>query len=208
MKISASLVLIAVLVAAAAWGTPAWAAGPMKIGDVKPYRAETPHPYPLGADDRPVVWADTVISPGATFIRVHFTALHLAPGDYLTVSSADGSQVWKYTGRGPRGDGDLWAFAVNGDAAIVEVHGGRGTGHGYVIDKVGHGTWRPTPEVVCGSDGREDVVCHLSEIDAAQKPVARIRPYFCGKRKWRNLLLTKQVAASGGEGGLRHAGTG
>jgi V8-like Glu-specific endopeptidase len=153
----------------------------LKVGDVRPYRAETPHPYPLGTEARPVVWTDRVISPGAEFVRVHLTKLHLAPGDYLTVSSPDGSQIWTYEGRGPHGNGDVWAFAIEGDTAILELHGGRGDGHGYVIDAVGHGTVPldrkkndPTLEVVCGTDGREDVACHSPEIDAAQRPVARL----------------------------------
>jgi len=170
------LLLVAVMVLAALGATSAWAQTPLKVGDVRPHRAETPHPYPLGTEARPVVWTDSVISPGATFIRVHFKGLALAPGDYVTVSSPDGSQKWTYTGKGPHGNGDVWAFAVDGDTAVVQIHGGRGMGHGYLIDSVGHGTVRlhPTPEVVCGADGREDVACHLPEIDAAQRPVARL----------------------------------
>jgi len=170
------LLLVTVMVLAALGATSAWAQTPLKVGDVRSHRVETPHPYPLGTEARPIVWTDTVISPGATFIRVHFKGLSLAQGDYVTVSSPDGSQKWTYTGRGPHGNGDVWAFAIDGDAAIVQIHGGRGTGHGYLIDSVGHGTVRlnPTPEVVCGADGREDVACHLPEIDAAQKPVARL----------------------------------
>src|SRR5437867_941796 len=79
----------------------AWAQAPLKVGDVRPYRAVTPHPYPLGTEARPVVWTDRVISPGATFLRVHFTGLSLAHGDFVTVSSPDGSQTWTYTGKGP-----------------------------------------------------------------------------------------------------------
>ena len=161
-------------------GAQGFAQGKLKVGDVRPYRAETPHPYPLGTDTRPVVWTDTVISPGAEFVRVHLKNLHLAGGDYLTVSSPDGAQAWTYTGRGPHHNGDVWSFAIDGDTAVVRIHGGRGNGHGYLIDAVGHGTvglgpkGGPTPEVVCGTDGREDVACHLPEIDAAQKPVARL----------------------------------
>ncbi len=88
--------------------------------------------------------------------------------------------------RGPRGDGDVWSFAIDGDSAIVEIHAGPGKGRsprGYQIDAVGHGTVRldakpvaPTPEVVCGTDGREDVACHLRErgFKEVQGPVARL----------------------------------
>jgi V8-like Glu-specific endopeptidase len=164
-----------------ALGSAAWA-GPLKVGDVRPYRAESPHPYPLGTDARPAVWTETVISPGAEFVRVHFKNLDLAPGDYLTVSSPDGAQAWTYTGRGPHKNGDVWAFAIDGDTAVVQIHGGRGAGHGYAIDAVGHGTVNlsgkhgPAPEVVCGTEGREDVACHIGEagFDGAQRPVARL----------------------------------
>ena len=112
-------------------GAQMFAQGKLKVGDVRPYRAETPHPYPLGTEARPVVWTDTVISPGAEFVRVHFKNVNLAPGDYLTVSSPDGLQTWTYTGRGLNNDGAIWAFAVDGDTAVVRIHGGRGAGHGY-----------------------------------------------------------------------------
>ena len=160
-------------------GAQGFAQGKLKVGDVRPYRAETPHPYPLGTEARPVVWTDTVISPGAEFIRVHFKNVSLAPGDYLTVSSPDGLQTWTYTGRGPQNDGAIWAFAIDGDTAVVKVHGGRGAGHGYQIDAVGHGTVGlgpkngPTPEVVCGTDGREPIACH-PEASAAANPTARL----------------------------------
>src|SRR5213593_2631146 len=172
------VVILSTLVVLAAGTAGAWAQAPLKVGEVRAYRAETPHPYPLGTEARPVVWTDTVISPGAQFIRVHFTGLHLAKGDLLTVSSADGSRVWEYRDRGPHGSGGVWAFAVDGDTAVVRIHGGRDHGFGYRIDAVGHGTARlePTLEVVCGTDGREDVACHIKDkgFDEAQRPVARL----------------------------------
>ena len=160
-------------------GAQGFAQGKLKVGDVRPYRAETPHPYPLGTEARPVVWTDTVVSPGAEFVRVHFKNVNLAPGDYLTVSSPDGLQTWTYTGRGPHSDGAIWAFAIDGDTAVVRIHGGRGAGHGYQIDAVGHGTVGlgpkngPIPEVVCGTDGRENIACH-PEASAASNPTARL----------------------------------
>ncbi len=155
----------------------------LKVGEVRGYRSETSHPYPGGNASRPVVWEERVTSAGATFIRVHFTGLHLADGDYVTVSSPDGAQSWTYHGKGPHGNGDVWAFAIDGDEAIVQIHGGTRPGHGYRIDAVGHGTvdigprggpFAPQPEVVCGTDGREDIACHLTEANAAQRPVARL----------------------------------
>jgi V8-like Glu-specific endopeptidase len=145
------------------------------------YRSESPHPYAPASAGRAVVWSETVASPGATFLRIHFTGFDLAPDDSVTVRDLWDVKSWTYTGRGPNGDGDFWSFAVEGDTAIVELHAGSQGGYGYHIAALGHGTVdlggpkaRPVPEVVCGTDGREDVACHLSEIDAAQKPVARL----------------------------------
>jgi len=162
---------------------PAHAQSPPLAGEVRPLRLETPHPYALGTAARPVVWTDRVVSQGAEFVRVHFSDLRLAPGDYLTVSSPDGAQTWTYRGKGPHQSGDVWALAVAGDTAIVRLHGGRGTGFGYVIDAVGHGTMPlyqkqtgPVPEVICGTNGSEDVACYASDpvFDADQKAVARL----------------------------------
>jgi len=171
----AGSVSLAVLTLAALAAAPALAdGGRIKVGDVRPYAAETPHPYPK-------TWTDRVFSPGAEFVRVHFTGLHLGDGDRLTVSSPDGSQVWTYTGRGPHGNGDVWSFAIDGDTAIVDLHGGRGNGWGYRIAEVGHGSISlsgkknpPTTEVVCGTDGREDIACHTDLANGQARPVARL----------------------------------
>src|SRR5262245_10245233 len=88
--------------------TPAGAVGRIKVGDELPYAASTPIAYPLGGADRPVSWSETVMSPGATFLRIHFKRFNLPDGDYLTVSSPDGADFWTYTGRGPRGTGEFW----------------------------------------------------------------------------------------------------
>ena len=121
--------VVAVLALVLLGVAPSWADGGKKrVGDVRAYAAETPHPYPKA-------WSDRVFSPGAEWIRIHFTDLHLGDGDSLTVSSPDRSQVWTYTGKGPHGNGDLWAFAIDGDTAIVELRGGSG-GHGYRITEI------------------------------------------------------------------------
>jgi V8-like Glu-specific endopeptidase len=149
-----------------------------KVGDVRSYNSESPHPYSPGRSDKPAVWTENVISPGAKFVRVHFVGFNLASGDFVTVSSPDGSQRWTYTGRGPNGDGDFWAFAIDGDTATVQIRAGLKGEYGYRINSVGHGTVdlkqpTATPEVVCGTDGREDIACH-SDTNVAQKPIARL----------------------------------
>jgi hypothetical protein len=182
MKVRHCLVVLSFFAVCTLVTAPAWAQGRRLAGSVRAYHAETPHPYPSGTEERMSVWQDRIVSPGATFIRVHFTGLDLAPGDFVSVSSPDGSQVWTYTGRGPHGNGKVWAFAIDGEEAIVTVHGGPARGHGYRVDAIGHGAIplrgrrTPTAEVVCSVDAREDVACHDDEPDfvVAQKPVARL----------------------------------
>jgi hypothetical protein len=111
------------------------------VGYVKPYRAESPHPYGKAAGDEPV-WTDKVVSSGATFLRIQFDDFNLAPGDFVLVTTPDRSVSWKYEGNGPRRSGKLWSFAVPGDTALVEIHAPTGGGYGYRIVNVGHGTGR------------------------------------------------------------------
>ncbi len=162
-------------------GTMAQAQGRIKVGDELQYRAATPAAYPLGGPGRPVSWSETVVSPGATFLRIHFQKFNLPDGDYVTVSSPDGTDFWTYTGKGPRGTGDFWSFVVEADTAVVELHSGgqakaRGR-HGLVIDRIAHGTapvWddgSPIEKVICGTDGRRDAACYTT---INTRPVARL----------------------------------
>lgn len=150
----------------------------VKVGYEKPYQVESAHPYGRGAADRPVVWEDRVYSPGAKFIRVHFADFDLSAGDYVSVSSLDGSQFWTYTLKGLHGNKKFWSFAVDGETAVIRLHAGNKPGYGYRIDKIAHGSKKitPEPEVVCGTDGREDIACYSGNaaINNAQRSVARL----------------------------------
>ena len=179
-------ILTVVLVAALLGTAGSWAQGPVRAGDLREFKAETPHPYPLGEMSRPAVWQDRIFSPGAEFLRVHFDRFQLDVGDFVTISNPEGTQQHVYRDRGPHGDGDFWAFSIDGDEAIVTLHGGVGGGFGYSIDQVGHGTLRlgaPVPEVVCSTDGREDAECHTSDptFDDAQAAVARLLFFIQGQ---------------------------
>ena len=77
-----------------------------------PYETSTPRVYPRGGADRPVVWSETVVSPGATFLRVHFSKLSLPDGDYVTVASPDGEDFW--TLAATYAPNDTWAFRLGG----------------------------------------------------------------------------------------------
>ena len=162
-------------------GAPAEAQRPVKVGDELPYFASTPRAYPRGAAERPAVWSETVVSSGATFLRVHFSRLNLPDGDYVTVSSPDGTDFWTYTGRGPHGTGELWSFMVEGDTAIVELHAGnaaikgRAARFGLAIDRIAHGTapmdLDPIDKVICGTNGSQNAVCQAG---INMNPVARL----------------------------------
>jgi lysyl endopeptidase len=161
---------------------PAGAQSRIKVGDELPYRAASPAFYPPGGVDRPVSWSETIVSPGATFLRIHFQRFNLPDGDYLTVSSPDGSEFWTYTAKGPHGTGEFWSFSVDSDTAIVELHSGRqlkarARRFGVAIDRIAHGTepvdadGNPLQKVICGTDGKENVACHTG---VNVNPVARI----------------------------------
>lgn len=143
-------------------------------GSVIDFRTESPHPVPDG-------WTATYTFPGAEFIRLHFNRFDLAEGDKLIVSNLDGSQSWEYTGQGHNGNGNFWAFAINGADVVVTFVSPSGNSYGFEIKEVGYGTIPlevslPMPDIVVGTDGREDVVCHTGEaiVNAAQMPVARL----------------------------------
>ena len=155
----------------------------VKVGDELPYAAATPAVYPTGAAHRPVVWSETVISPGAEFLRIHFKRFNLPDGDYLTISSPDGADFWTYTGKGPRGTGELWSFSVDGDTAVLELHSGnriekgRARRYGLTVDRIAHGTVPlneegPIAKVICGTDGKENAACYSGSINT--NPVARL----------------------------------
>jgi lysyl endopeptidase len=127
--------------------------------------------------------------PGATYVKVHFTSLRLAEGDYVTVSARDGREIHTYhgdptLGAARPGDSDFTvhrtrgfaAMSVDGDTAVVTLHRfSRGlTAAG--LDRRGYGAridrfWRGYDDAeiaartvgtmaVCGTDARRDVVCY------------------------------------------------
>lgn len=155
----------------------------VKVGEEIPYPVNSPKAYPMGGPDRPAAWTETVYSSGARFLRLHFQKLNLPDGDFVTVSSPDGSEYWTYTGKGPFGTGEFWSFSVDGDTAIVELHTGsriekgKARRYGLSIDRIAHGTepiWGdegPQTKVVCGTDGRRDAACYTT---INTRPVARL----------------------------------
>ncbi|PWR07288.1 hypothetical protein DKT68_19685 [Micromonospora acroterricola] len=115
--------------------------------------------------------------PGATYVKVHFSSLRLAQGDYVTVSSRDGKESHRYdrhlnraTGSDYTTDGQpgFWAMSVEGDTAVVTLHSSRPSrGSAATIDRFWRGYDRTeiaahnfSTQSVCSTDARRDVVCY------------------------------------------------
>jgi lysyl endopeptidase len=114
----------------------------------------------------------------------------MLPGDYLTVSNADGTEAYRYDAPGvlATGPADKWAMSVTGDTAVLEMHRAAGgppalsslVGRlGVNVDRVARGFSRTEQkrqpesqplapgrtgreESVCGSDTSADAVCYRS----------------------------------------------
>jgi hypothetical protein len=147
---------------------------------------------------------ETFRYPGASYVKLHFRKMAMLPGDYLTVSSPDGKESYRYDA--PKlletGAVDKWAMSVTGDTAVVEMHrtaDALGLGAvlgrlGVDIDKVARGFSRTEQarqpdeqltapgstgreESVCGSDTSADAVCYRSADPVAytkSKAIARL----------------------------------
>ncbi|WP_434740570.1 trypsin-like serine peptidase [Micromonospora sp. SH-82] len=115
--------------------------------------------------------------PGATYVKVHFSSLRLAPGEYVTVAGPDGRESHRYdrhlnraTGSDYTTDGQagFWAMSVEGDTAVVTLHGDRTTrGSVATIDRFWRGYDRTeiaqhnlSTQSVCSTDARRDAVCY------------------------------------------------
>ncbi|MEV4542403.1 trypsin-like serine peptidase [Micromonospora echinaurantiaca] len=117
--------------------------------------------------------------PGAAYVKVHFSSLRLGHGDYVTVSSPDGRESYRYdrslnraTGSDYTTDGrpGFWAMSVDGDTAVVKLHSSRRSGgaaatidrlwRGYDAAEIGR--YNFSTQSVCSTDARRDVVCYRS----------------------------------------------
>jgi len=119
----------------------AFAGAPVRTGTTVHKGLSTPHPYTSsGQDEAVLTWADQIVSPGATYIKLHFSRFELAPGDYVVVRSVTHEeQTWTYTGSGLRGlgaePGGFYATIVYGDTANIELYSvGEAGAYGFDID--------------------------------------------------------------------------
>ena len=201
-RIRSAAVAVGLVLSPGAW---ALAQDPVIDGQVTPYASQLVG-YPSGSADRPSVHEELVVSAGAEFVRVHFTGLNLAKGDYLTLRDPKGSHLEILQGRGDFEDGDVWSFAVPGDTVVLNLHAGSRDGvkgeFGYRIDQLVHGTLplqeegddimsRPDdpfaapvePNSICSSVGYENVACRTHV--TSQRSVARLLAVSGGSRSVR-----------------------
>jgi hypothetical protein len=161
--------------------------------------------------------------PGATYIKVHFTAFRLAAGDRVTVADPTGREVYTYRGdptANAVGSSDFTihrtrgfaAMSVDGDTAVVTLHRAgsvSGRGYGVRIDRFWRGfsaaeiAARPAPASVCGPEGRRDSVCYQTSFPTEYgraRAVARLRMGGGYCTAWRvgntNRLLTNNHCMS------------
>ena len=166
------------------------AAAATEVGKYHPVSIDSARQY-QGSPDGEVtlVWEHTIQHPGATFISIHFTDFHLAPGDYLEVADAQGGQAYTLAGRGKLDLGEFWARHVKGDTAVLKLFAtGRSGGPGFRIDTysagfvpIGFGESPGDPDApvdplsTCGASDFENATCYLgtTEYDRA-RAVARL----------------------------------
>jgi hypothetical protein len=166
-------VTLAAILAVSSLAAPAIGGEPQiaTVGALEPISIATPHPYPTDFGQEPMRWI--VEWPGATYVRVHFSAFDLAPGDAVTLSSLDGRERYRFEGRGPHGTGSFWANSILGGAAVIELEARLGGGFGFEIDSFGRGTQdlierlgepggEQGVESVCGTTDWRDVECYRS----------------------------------------------
>jgi hypothetical protein len=135
------------------------------VGALEAVSVGTPHPYPAGSGAD--AWQHSFSYPGATYVRVHFSAFDLVEGDAVTITNPTTGEFYSYDGRGPHGNGAFWAFSIAGDTAVVTLEASAGGGYGLEIDSVGVGNVdlssaaSPAPEGICGnSNDARDVKCY------------------------------------------------
>ena len=127
--------------------------------------------------------SQTIQSPGAAFIKVHFQRLNLLPGDYVTISDPGGVEHYSYPNQsdfttGSESEG-FWAISITGDTAVIRLHTttpnlhppSRPESYGIHIDQYARGysanevamlNETAVPTSTCGSPERYDAICYAT----------------------------------------------
>ena len=90
---------------------------PIQVGEIETTQFFFSYPVLLSGPQ-------TIQYPDAAYIKIHIAELDLIPGDYITITDTDGSQVYYYPGSMYTFDEDegFWAISIIGDTAVVELH--------------------------------------------------------------------------------------
>ena len=173
------------------------AAGRQRVGEL--LRVDRLLGYPT-ASPRP----EKFVYPGASYVKLHFSRMAMLPGDYLTVSNADGTEAYQYDAPSvlDTAPANKWAMSVTGDTAVLEMHRAADplgltsavSRLGVRVDRVARAFSRTEQrrqpeheltapdrtgreESVCGNDTSADAVCYRSADPVAytkSKAIARL----------------------------------
>lgn len=186
-----SLVAVFLLLSAAVASAQDRPATPPTVGHAVSYSVAPELPALTGGESVGV-WTETLVVPGATFIKPHFVGLDLAKGDELIVRSASGQVVEVLTGRGPKDMGTFWGLSGRGAKMTLELRFRAAyEAPPFAIDQVIRGDIDVfgvsgggpggVPESICLPTDFEDVICY--DGDAT---------------KWANVLASVGVVSVGG----------
>jgi len=162
----------------------------VEVGTLFPAEIDTPIDYDgvAAPGEGELRWSHTLQHPGATYLAVHFSQFDLGPGDYLVMTDNEGGQEYILTGKGKRQAQVFWARHIKGDTVVMHliVVGAQG-GRGFSMDEyaAGNATFKedPTPEVVHGSDDRENAACYMdSHPEMYERGRAVVRLLISGSR--------------------------
>gem|GEM_PF-2646863 len=166
------------------------------IGKTTSINLATASPYgTAGAGE--VIESFRIHKKGAPFIIPHFTSFSLNHGDYVEVRDRHGMLSQVITNEEP-GKRDFWAFAVDGDTAVIDLIAGPtggGKAPGFRIDQYGYGTAPMVRESICGTDDKVDIAC-LAGTPQYQRARSVGRMYFKDGSNW--YLCTGALVSSEG----------
>lgn len=146
-------------------------------GGVSTVRAQAPaviardvsYSFEVNTSDSREALQKSIGATGATFVTVHFSRFHLAPGDVLTVRSPDNSSLYEYTklGRGDLGEsGGFYSSVVIGSQVLLDYAPASADDaeiavgdFGFAIDKLTQSSSSASTATTCGTDDTTPVKC-------------------------------------------------
>lgn len=119
----------------------------------------------------PVAFQQTIGATGATFLTVHFSRFHLAPGDKVIVRSLDNATVYEYDnlGRGDLGEsGGFFSSVVTGSNLVLEYAPASEPeiavgDFGFTIDKLTRSSSSASLATTCGTDDTLPAKCYQND---------------------------------------------